>query len=142
MKKDQGEDLNGYIAKNGFKKIEMTNLESDQTIDTIEEKKKEVLGKGAKFLSYTILAIFCCATPLGIGIGMAVEDVNKWVESFLLGLSAGTFIYTGTIHVIPEEFGKNAKAIWWKTFAYFLGIWVIFGIWFIEHKAFGGHDEH
>ena len=87
------------------------------------------------------MTLFCIMTPLGIGIGMAVNDVDKWTESFLLGLSAGTFIYTGTIHVVPEEF-DNRKNLWWKSLAYVLGFGVICGVWFIEHKAFNEHAAH
>merc|ERR1711935_895474 len=96
------------------------------------------ISKCDKIINYIVLGIFCLALPLGIGIGMAVHDVDQWTEGFLLGLSAGTFIYTGTIHVVPEEF-DNKKKLWWKALAYVLGFGTIVGVWFIEHKAFNDH---
>jgi zinc transporter ZupT len=105
----------------------------------LNEAKPEP-SKSVKLTSYIVLVLFIISLPLGIGIGLAVSDVNKWAQGFLLGLSAGTFIYTGTIHVIPEEF-HGKRNLWWKTLAYVLGMGVICGVWFIEHKAFP-HDQH
>jgi zinc transporter ZupT len=111
-------------------------------LDLVDAPKvtKPEPSKSVKVMSYIVLGLFIITTPLGICIGIAVSDVNKWAESFLLGLSAGTFIYTGTIHVIPEEF-DGKKNLWLKTLAYVLGVGVICGVWFIEHKAFP-HESH
>jgi zinc transporter 1/2/3 len=54
--------------------------------------------------------------PIGVAIGMAVNEfASPIVDSIMLAIVAGTFVYVGATEVIPEEFEDPSNK--WKKFA-------------------------
>lgn len=54
--------------------------------------------------------------PIGVAIGMAVNEfAAPIVDSIMLAIVAGTFVYVGATEVIPEEFEEPGNK--WKKFA-------------------------
>jgi len=72
------------------------------------------------------LSIFSCMGPIGVGIGMAVNEfAAPIVDAIMLAVVAGTFIYVGATEVIPEEW-EDQEHKWKKFFALISGIVSIF----------------
>ncbi|GKY91723.1 hypothetical protein MPSEU_000144100 [Mayamaea pseudoterrestris] len=70
--------------------------------------------KESEIMQY--LSIFSCMGPIGVGLGMAVNEfAAPAVDSIMLALVAGTFIYVGATEVIPEEWEDQEHK--WKKFA-------------------------
>lgn len=66
--------------------------------------------------------------PIGVALGMAVNEfAAPIVDSVMLAVVAGTFVYVGATEVIPEEF-EDGEHKWKKFLALVLGIVSIFGI--------------
>jgi solute carrier family 39 (zinc transporter), member 1/2/3 len=62
------------------------------------------------------LSIFSCMGPIGVGLGMLVNQfAAPIVDSILLAVVAGTFVYVGATEVIPEEWEDSTHK--WKKFA-------------------------
>lgn len=62
------------------------------------------------------LSIFSCMGPIGVALGMAVNEfAAPAVDSIMLALVAGTFVYVGATEVIPEEWEHPEHK--WKKFA-------------------------
>ena len=59
-----------------------------------EDKKKAV----------RLLLLFAFATPIGIALGMIIQNSNSVVEIVFSSFAAGTFIYIAASEVIVEEF--------------------------------------
>ncbi|KAL3767392.1 hypothetical protein ACHAWO_010411 [Cyclotella atomus] len=74
------------------------------------------------------LSIFSCMGPIGVAIGMAVNNfASPLVDAAMLAVVAGTFIYVGATEVIPEEW-EDSEHKWKKFFALISGIVSIFAI--------------
>jgi zinc transporter 1/2/3 len=74
------------------------------------------------------LSIFSAMGPIGVAIGMAVNEfAAPIIDSIMLATVAGTFVYVGATEVIPEEW-EDAEHKWPKFFALLSGIVSIFGI--------------
>jgi solute carrier family 39 (zinc transporter), member 1/2/3 len=62
------------------------------------------------------LSIFSAMGPIGVALGMAVNEyAAPIVDSILLAVVAGTFVYVGATEVIPEEWETPQHK--WKKFA-------------------------
>ena len=62
------------------------------------------------------LSVFSCMGPIGVALGMAVNEfAAPAVDSIMLALVAGTFVYVGATEVIPEEWEDQEHK--WKKFA-------------------------
>jgi solute carrier family 39 (zinc transporter), member 1/2/3 len=62
------------------------------------------------------LSVFSCMGPIGVGLGMAVNQfAAPIVDSVMLAIVAGTFVYVGATEVIPEEWEDPEHK--WKKFA-------------------------
>jgi solute carrier family 39 (zinc transporter), member 1/2/3 len=62
------------------------------------------------------LSIFACMGPIGVALGMAVNEyAAPVVDSIMLSIVAGTFVYVGATEVIPEEWEDSTHK--WKKFA-------------------------
>jgi len=85
-----------------------------------------------------LLAIFSCATPIGIAVGIAMEDVNDLVNSVMMGVSAGTFVFIACSEIIVEEFNVG-RFKFAKYMFYLVGMALMSSVYWIE-KAFGGED--
>mmetsp|Transcript_10548 Transcript_10548/g.13365 ORF Transcript_10548/g.13365 Transcript_10548/m.13365 type:complete len:476 (+) Transcript_10548:140-1567(+) len=74
------------------------------------------------------LSIFSACGPIGVAIGMAVNEfAAPIIDSIMLATVAGTFIYVGATEVIPEEW-EDQEHKWKKFFALISGIVSIFAI--------------
>jgi zinc transporter 1/2/3 len=74
------------------------------------------------------LSVFSCMGPIGVAIGMAVNEfAAPIVDSIMLAIVAGTFVYVGATEVIPEEF-EHPQNKWKKFAALMSGIVSIFFI--------------
>lgn len=74
------------------------------------------------------LSIFSACGPIGVAIGMAVNEfAAPIIDSIMLATVAGTFIYVGATEVIPEEWEEQDHK-WKKFFALMSGIVSIFAI--------------
>lgn len=64
----------------------------------------------------TYLSIFSCMGPIGVGLGMLVNQyAPPIVDSIMLAVVAGTFVYVGATEVIPEEWEDSSHK--WEKFA-------------------------
>lgn len=74
------------------------------------------------------LSIFSCMGPIGVAIGMVVNNfASPLVDASMLAVVAGTFIYVGATEVIPEEW-EDSDRKWTKFAALISGIVSIFAI--------------
>lgn len=66
------------------------------------------------------LSIFSAMGPVGVAIGMAVNEfAAPIVDSIMLAVVAGTFVYVGATEVIPEEWEDPENK--WQKFAALMG---------------------
>jgi solute carrier family 39 (zinc transporter), member 1/2/3 len=62
------------------------------------------------------LSVFSCMGPVGVATGMAVNEfAAPIVDSIMVAVVAGTFVYVGATEVIPEEWEESEHK--WKKFA-------------------------
>ena len=60
--------------------------------------------------------------PIGVALGMAVNEfAAPIVDSIMVAVLAGTFVYVGATEVIPEEW-EDSEHKWKKFFALMSGI--------------------
>jgi len=68
------------------------------------------------------LSIFSCMGPIGVALGMAVNEfAAPIVDAVMLAIVAGTFVYVGATEVIPEEWEDSSNK-WSKFGALMSGI--------------------
>jgi solute carrier family 39 (zinc transporter), member 1/2/3 len=85
------------------------------------------------------LSIFSCMGPIGVLLGMLVNTyAAPIVDSIMLAIVAGTFVYVGATEVIPEEF-EDSKHKWKKFGALISGILSILCITQYTMSLGGGH---
>lgn len=86
------------------------------------------------------LSIFSCMGPIGVALGMAVSEyAAPIVDSIMLAVVAGTFVYVGATEVIPEEW-EDGQHKWAKFAALMGGIGSILAI--TQYTAsLGGHSH-
>jgi zinc transporter 1/2/3 len=70
---------------------------------------------------YMLLISFCLATPIGIAIGMVLQDTNPLVEVVMSSFAGGTFIYIAASEVIVEEFSLPGRSKWLQMLFFLLG---------------------
>lgn len=74
------------------------------------------------------LSVFSAMGPIGVALGIAVNEfAAPIVDSAMLAIVAGTFVYVGATEVIPEEW-ENSEHKWKKFAALMSGIVSIFAI--------------
>jgi len=104
---------------------------------------KEYVQLSTHIVIITILSII---TPLGICIGLALNDleISPTANASFGAIAAGTFLYISTTEIISEEFNScmNNAQRWKKFIALALGLAFIFvlRIWVEEHDEH--HDDH
>jgi zinc transporter 1/2/3 len=88
----------------------------------------------------TYLSIFSCMGPIGVALGMAVNEyAAPVVDAMMLAVVAGTFVYVGATEIIPEEW-EDSRHKWKKFAALMTGIVGIAGI--TQYTmSLGGHDH-
>ena len=82
-------------------------------------------------ITYLLICIFACATPLGIGIGMIVSGSSELTDIIFSSLAGGTFVYIACSEVIVEEF-STPDYKWIKMVFFLLGAALITSLNFIE----------
>jgi len=82
-------------------------------------------------LCRNLIFIFSIATPVGVGLGMAVANAGEIYDIIFSSLAAGTFVYIGCSEVIVEEFSVPGNR-WWKLLAYLCGALLIAMLWFLD----------
>ena len=67
-------------------------------------------ASSAKF--WTVVLLFACATPVGIGVGYAfsVGGPSK-LAAAMSALASGTFLYVAVMEVIPKELADPAHRL-------------------------------
>lgn len=78
-----------------------------------------------------LVFLFACATPLGVGLGMAVANAGDIYEIVFSSIAAGSFVYIACSEVIVEEFSIPGNR-WIKLLAFLLGATVITCLWFLD----------
>ena len=74
------------------------------------------------------LSVFSAMGPVGVALGMAVNEfAAPIVDSVMLAIVAGTFVYVGATEVIPEEW-EDSEHKWKKFSALMAGIVSILAI--------------
>jgi len=81
-------------------------------------------------------AIFCIASPLGILLGILIDQSNdkkatNLTSGILQGLACGTFLYVTFFEVLPHEFNKPKDRVL-KLLFVLLGFIFVNGVLFIE----------
>ena len=79
-----------------------------------------------------LLFFFSFATPLGILIGLLLQDTNELVEIVFSSLAGGTFIYIAASEVIVEEFSVPGRKKYLQMMTFLLGALIITCMWFLE----------
>lgn len=79
-----------------------------------------------------LLFCFALATPIGIAIGLLLQDTNNMVEIVFSSFAGGTFIYIAASEVIVEEFSIPGRKKWLQMIMFLLGATLITCMWFLE----------
>lgn len=78
-----------------------------------------------------LVFLFACATPLGVGIGMAVANAGDIYEVVFSSIAAGSFVYIACSEVVVEEFSIPGNR-YWKLLAFLFGALIITLLWFLD----------
>ena len=84
-----------------------------------------------KALCVKLLCVFSLATPLGVGIGMAVANAGDIYEVIFSSIAAGSFVYIACSEVIVEEFSVPGNR-YLKLLAFLFGATIITLLWFLD----------
>ena len=79
-----------------------------------------------------LLLIFAFATPIGISVGILLQDTSPFVEVLFNSFAGGTFIYIAASEVIVEEFSMTDRYKWVQYFTFLCGIALITSLWLLE----------
>ena len=84
------------------------------------------------------LLIFSLASPIGIGIGMLVVDMDQSLSAdvanaILQGIACGTFLYVTFFEVLPHEFNQQSSNRYMKLFFLLLGFACICLLIYVSH---------
>ncbi len=83
-------------------------------------------------LIYALIVTFALMTPIGLGIGLAINSVaSELVGIVFFSLACGTFVYIACTEVLSEEFGVPGNK-WLKFLAFFIGAAMITALWWLE----------
>jgi zinc transporter 1/2/3 len=93
---------------------------------SISKNFENDLNKG-----YLLLISFALATPIGIAIGLMLQDTSEMVEVVMSSFAAGTFIYIAASEVIVEEFSLPGRSKWLQMLTFLLGASLITSLWFL-----------
>lgn len=88
-----------------------------------EEEKKNAIR---------LLVAFALASPIGVSLGMILQNSNAIVEIIFSSFAGGTFIYIAASEVIVEEFSIVGHNRWAKMITFLLGAIIITLMWLLE----------
>lgn len=89
----------------------------------------------AEARAWRLLGLFAVATPIGILLGLALEEasdgrVRLGIEACFLALAAGTFVYVATLDILRDELlepgGRFAK---WLVVCAGVGLMALLALW-------------
>lgn len=88
------------------------------------------------------IGLFSILAPIGIVIGMQIAETSKLLDTIMLSISGGTFIYVACSEIIVHEFDRKGNRCA-KLFLVFLGGAVITSLWFLggHAHAHGGQES-
>lgn len=75
--------------------------------------------------------MFAIATPLGVGIGMALSDAGDLVDIIFSSLAGGSFVYIACSEVIVQEFSVPGDR-WLKLLMFIIGAAIITSLYFLD----------
>lgn len=78
-----------------------------------------------------LVFLFSLATPIGVGLGIAVSNAGDIYEIIFSSIAAGSFVYIACSEVVVEEFSIPGNR-YWKLLAFLLGATVITCLWFLD----------
>lgn len=78
-----------------------------------------------------LVFLFSLATPIGVGLGIAVSNAGDIYEIVFSSIAAGSFVYIACSEVVVEEFSIPGNR-YWKLLAFLLGATVITMLWFLD----------
>ena len=55
----------------------------------------------------SMILIFSCSTPLGIGIGWILSSNSEVISGIFMAIAAGTFVYISAAEIVVEEFSVS-----------------------------------
>ena len=125
LTKDFSATLNIMLALMCHKVAAAMSLGSSITKNFVEndEKKKGIF----------LLVIFALATPVGIILGLTLQEFGTtMIEVIFNSLAGGTFIYIAASEVIVEEFSMPDRHKWLQYFTFLCGIAIITALWLLE----------
>ena len=81
-----------------------------------------------KKLCVQLVTVFSAATPIGVGIGMAIANAGDIYDVIFSSIAAGTFIYIACTEMVVHEFSVAGNR-YWKFAAFFFGATFINLLW-------------
>mmetsp|Transcript_34123 Transcript_34123/g.24629 ORF Transcript_34123/g.24629 Transcript_34123/m.24629 type:complete len:138 (+) Transcript_34123:944-1357(+) len=75
--------------------------------------------------------LFSCASPLGVGIGMALANASDLVDIIFSSLAGGSFVYIACSEVVVQEFSVPGNR-WLKLLMFILGASIITSLYFLD----------
>lgn len=79
----------------------------------------------------SLMAIFACATPIGVSLGLILANSPDIVVIIFTSLAGGTFLYISCSEVITEEFSLPGGR-GFKLMAFLGGAAIITCLWFLD----------
>lgn len=80
---------------------------------------------------FWLVFIFALATPLGVALGILLNECPPIVDITFSSLAGGTFLYIACNEVITEEFSLPGLR-WWKLLFLLFGAGIITCLWFLD----------
>jgi len=85
---------------------------------------------------FWLLFIFSFATPLGISLGLILENSSEIVSIIFTSMAGGTFLYIACSEMVVEEFSMPGNRFG-KLMAFLFGAGVITCLWFLDREKVG-----
>jgi zinc transporter ZupT len=97
---------------------------------------------GYSFMSiFILILIFALCAPIGIIIGMSIQESHPLLDVFFLAVSGGTFLYVACSEIIVHEFDRGSMR-GMKMFLVILGGVIIAALWFLGGHSHAEEGEH
>lgn len=78
-----------------------------------------------------LMFIFCFATPLGMSLGLILQNAPEIITVTFTSLCGGTFLYIACSEVITEEFSLPGGR-WFKLLSFLIGAAIITMLWLLD----------
>ena len=75
--------------------------------------------------------LFAILTPVGIILGLLLDDANLKIQAIILAVSGGTFLYISLVEIVAEEFNKS-KGRLYRFLAFGVGCGIMILAWYFE----------